>query len=221
LAFRTGSRAKQRIHIFWQRRVRDNDDVTPYWFPAKTQAGAVGEDRIVLPIPPGTHWRDAKPTILPGLPALPPDQGLEKAEPLLLPGGAPVKARPEKPVLTKSQRAAIARSQSAHLGASPLGKKAVIRGGRIRYVDIPGFDPSLDGPDELREPEKVKKPRAPRMKNDPKYVAAARELRDRYLEQFNTPGMQLPPATNGKYDVSRALEAMPTELKPTPLLKAA
>ena len=76
LAFRTGSRSKQRIHIFWQRRVRDERNtgetpvpLTPYWFPAKTEAGAIGEDRIVLPIPPGTHWRDAKPTVLPGLPA--------------------------------------------------------------------------------------------------------------------------------------------------------
>ena len=36
-----------------------------------------------------------------------------------------------------------------------------------------------------------------------KPVAAARELRDRYLEQFNS-GLVLP---NGKYDVSRAIAA--------------
>jgi hypothetical protein len=41
----------------------------------------------------------------------------------------------------------------------------------------------------------------PRVKNDPKHVAAARELRDRYLERFNS-GMMLP---QGKYDASRAL----------------
>jgi len=45
-----------------------------------------------------------------------------------------------------------------------------------------------------------------KQKNDPRYVAAAQELRDRYLEQINS-GAILPPAAQGKYDVSRALEA--------------
>src|SRR5688572_20848371 len=44
LAFRTGSASKQRIHIFWQRRVRGDDETTPYWFPSLTKAGAVRED---------------------------------------------------------------------------------------------------------------------------------------------------------------------------------
>jgi hypothetical protein len=57
---------------------------------------------------------------------------------------------------------------------------------------------------------KEKKPRAPRQKNDPKYIAAARELRDRYLEQINAaPHVLLPPSANGKYDVSRQLEGAP------------
>ena len=43
----------------------------------------------------------------------------------------------------------------------------------------------------------------PKVKNDPKHVAAARELRDRYLEQFNA-GLVLP---NAKYDVGKALPA--------------
>lgn len=202
LAFRTGSRAKQRIHIFWERRIRDNDDVTPYWFPSQTQAGAIGEDRIVLPIPPETHWRDAKPMVLPGLPA---QQCGGQELPQLLPGGAPVRVRPEKPKLTRSQQAALQRSKSSHLGGAPIGKKAVIRGGRVKYVDIPGFDPSTDMPEELMLPAKEKKPRVQRQKNDPKYVKAARELRDRYLEEVNT-GRMLP-AANGKYDVSRQLEA--------------
>jgi hypothetical protein len=213
LAFRTGSRSKQRIHIFWQRRVRDNDDSTPYWFPAQTGAGAVGEDRIVLPIPPGTHWRDAKPMVLPGMPAPQPDL------PLTLPGGQPVRPRPEQPKLTKMQRAAIMRMESKHLGGVPPGKMAVIRGGRIKYVDRPDYVPELDAPEELKALQKPKKPRAPRMKNDQKYLAAARELRDRYLEQVNTE--RLLPGAQGKYDVSRQLEAAPSELKQTPLLKAA
>lgn len=71
LAFRTGGRSKgeggkARLHIFWQRRIRAEDAATPYWFPSQTGGGAIREERLVLPIPPGTHWRDAKPTILPG-----------------------------------------------------------------------------------------------------------------------------------------------------------
>jgi hypothetical protein len=51
-------------------------------------------------------------------------------------------------------------------------------------------------------------------------VEAARELRDRYIEQINA-GLLLPPSANGKYDVSRQLEAALSTLKQTPLLKAA
>lgn len=162
LAFRAGSRSKQRIHIFWQRRIRDNDDSTPYWFPAQTSAGAIGEDRIVLPIPPDTHRRDAKPMVLPGLPA-PPEE-----VPLTLPGGQPVRVRPPRPQLTRRQQAAVARSQSKHLGGTPHCTKAIIRGGRIRYIPTSGFDPKKDGPDELIAPTKEKKAKAPRQKNDPK-----------------------------------------------------
>ena len=53
--------------------------------------------------------------------------------------------------------------------------------------------------------EKQKREKKPAMKNDPKLVAAARELRDRWLEEVNA-GMYLP-AAHGKYDVSRRAEA--------------
>jgi GNAT superfamily N-acetyltransferase len=66
LAFRAGSKAKDRVHIFWQKRIRTGDDRTPWWFPACTGGGALREDRIVLPIPPGTNWWDAMPRITPG-----------------------------------------------------------------------------------------------------------------------------------------------------------
>ena len=211
LAFRTGSRAKQRIHIFWQRRVRDNDDSTPYWFPSQTTGGAVGEDRIVLPIPPGTHWRDAKPLILPGLPALPAVP--QKPElPKTLPGGALVRPRPEQPKQTVAQRMAIVRSTSKHLQGTPKGKSAVLSAGGVKYVDRGDY---VAEP----EPAKPKREPKPRQKNDPKYVAAARELRDRYLEEVNT-GRMLP-AANGKYDVSRQLAAGPSSIKQAPLLDAA
>lgn len=208
LAFRTGSRAKQRIHIFWERRIREDDDATPYWYPSQTQNGAVSEDRLVLPIPPGTHWRDAKPVVLPGLPEI------KKDEPKTLPGGALVKPRPELPKVTKAHVAAVARSKSKHLGGVPAGKAAVITRGGVKYID------RADAPEEV-EVSKPKKPRAPRQKNDPKYVKAARELRDRYLEEVNV-GRLLPGAC-GKYDVSRQLTsaARVSNVEETRLLDAA
>jgi hypothetical protein len=210
LAFRTGSRAKQRVHIFWQRRVRDNDDSTPYWFPAKTDGGGVNEDRIVLPIPPGTHWRDAKPVLLPGLPPPLPEV------PLTLPGGQPVRARPEQPKMTVAQKMQVVRSESKVLKGTPPGKAAIYTSSGVKYVDRADAE-------ELVEaiPAKPKKPRAPRQKNDPKYEAAARELRDRYLEEVNGGAGRMLPAANGKYDVSRQLAAAPTNLNERPLLEAA
>jgi hypothetical protein len=38
---------------------------TPWWFPAKTDAGAMGADQIVLPIPPGKHWSEEMPILMP------------------------------------------------------------------------------------------------------------------------------------------------------------
>lgn len=190
LAFRTGSRGMQRIHIFWQRRVREDDLTTPYWFPSQTKSGAIREDRIVLPIPPGTHWRDAKPVLLPGVTP-------EPERPLTLPGGAPVRPRPEQPKVSTARKMAVVRSQSKHLQGLPPGKAAIITAGGIRYIDRGDHVPEVEPP----KPKRVAKPRA---KNDPKHVAAARELRDRYLEHINTPAGALPDC--GKYDVSRAME---------------
>jgi GNAT superfamily N-acetyltransferase len=65
LAFRAGSRDKGRIHIFWQRRIREGDCETPWWFPSQTSSGSIREDRLVFPIPPGMHWKDEMPRILP------------------------------------------------------------------------------------------------------------------------------------------------------------
>ena len=79
-----------RVHIFWQRRI-DRAEVggrgwevgsdaadharpathhprvapTPYWYPFQTNAGAIREDRLVFPIPPGTHWRDVEAVAVP------------------------------------------------------------------------------------------------------------------------------------------------------------
>jgi hypothetical protein len=125
LAFRTGSKSMQRIHIFWQRRIRDNDDSTPYWYPSQTKNGALRQDRLVLPIPPGTHWRDAKPVVLPSIEVQP-------ELPKTLPGGAPVRPRPETAKQTYARKIAVIRSESKHLKGLPRGKAAVITSGGMR-----------------------------------------------------------------------------------------
>ena len=190
------SKKEPRIHIFWQRRIREGDNETPYWFPSETTGGALKENRLVLPIPPGTHWSDAKPAVLPGI-----DEAMKA---LPLPGaGAEVEKKPR------------ARNEKPKVVKSPSGSKGGL------WFSPP---PPAKGSPEAKAAEKEKKPKAPKMKNDPKLVAAARELRDRYIEQINAPGapgLLLPPSACGKYDVSRQLEASPTELKQMPLLEAA
>jgi hypothetical protein len=191
LAFRTGSRKKQRIHIFWQRRVRADGRTTPYWFPAKTKAGALREDRLVVPIPLESHWRDVKPILLPNAPVAAPVQKALVA-----------RGREGEAVVSVARKMAIVRSQSRHLGGLPPGKAAVITAGGIRYVERGDYVPEP-------EPVKLKRaPRAPSVKNDPKYVAAARELRDRFLEHVND--QRFLPAEVAKYEVGRAQIEMQT-----------
>lgn len=105
------------------------------------------------------------------------------------------------------------RSQSGHLKGVPMGKKAVVTGSGIKYVDRTDFVPELDDPELVREQaEKAEKKRAraserakrPRAKHDAKLLEKARELRDRYLEDVNERGL-LPAAwMDGKYEVGRS-----------------
>jgi hypothetical protein len=79
LAFRAGSDKKRRVHIFWQKRIVEGDVETKWWFPSKTDNGALRADRIVFPIPPGKSWRDEMPVMVPA----------ETEEPKKIAGGAP------------------------------------------------------------------------------------------------------------------------------------
>ncbi len=179
LAFRTGSRgrgkkAEPRIHIFWQKRIREGDCETPYWFPSETSGGAVRENRLILPIPPGTHWSHAKPAVLPGMEKL--------GQPLLEDSGecGPRKRAPQrkkKPVASAAARGGL------WFGAGPEEKANA-------------------------KQEKPKRAKRKAQKNDPKLVAAARELCARYLEEVQA-GRMLP-SGDGKYDVSRQLQAAPS-----------
>jgi hypothetical protein len=190
LAYRAGSETKSRVHIFWQKRIRAGDvgeKATPWWFPSKTSAGSIREDRIVLPIPLGTHWSDAKPLILPAEPE-------------------------ESRQLPAPKRAAAKKSRAAE-------KPLPIRRNGLRF-DIPQQGEPLPE----AKPSKAAKEKAIRVKRpcDPRLLAAARELKDRWLEQVNADPSVLEPA--GKYDVARALperQSSAARITPLPLPAAA
>jgi hypothetical protein len=172
LAYRAGSAGKGRVHIFWQKRIRQGDSETPWWFPSQTSGGSIREDRIVLPIPPGTHWSDAKPIVLPGTRADEPGQ---------LPAPA---SRPRKP----KDKAPVPARRAINL----------MSGLRAQVTPDPVVEKSARKPKE-------KKPKA---KNDPRLVAAARELKDRWLEHVNAGGASI--EASGKYDVRRVLPGSPS-----------
>src|SRR5438105_826962 len=93
-------------------------------------------------------------------------------------------------------------------------KKKTTRGTPV----LPKTDIALGGlrlsvPKPTAPVEKPKREPRPRAKNDPKLVAAARELRDRWMEEINS-GRYLP-AASGKYEMSRVLEERAAPAMPT------
>ncbi len=197
LAFRAGSEKKSRVHIFWQKRIRQGDTTTPWWFPSKTAGGSIREDRIVLPIPPGTHWSDAKPMILPNEPITRTlhNEGTE---------------------ITKKDKAKKRPASCAlNLHAQPI---APIRRNGLMF-DIPKQGEPLPA----IKPAKALKEKSPRPKRvcDARLVSAARELRDRWLEEVNA-GRYLLEAS-GKYEVRRLMAEHASDggTMPVKLLSAA
>ena len=193
LAFRTGSRGKgrgARTHIFWQRRVRAGDEY-PWWYPYQTRNGAIREDRLVFPIPPGVSWEEAKSVILPEdarAPALEDKATKRKA-------AARRPAAPALPPLSPGT-------------AALHGKMALmLGGGRFKYVDRPGPKPVVSAP-ELAVVEKPKREPKKMLKHEEKALAFCRELRDRYLETVNADPRLLESA--GQYEVA-ALPASAAE----------
>lgn len=192
IAFRTGSRRTQRCHIFWQRRVRSGDVSTPFWFPSSTSRGAVNEDRLVIPIPAGVHWSEAKPVLLPSLAG----NGLA-ANGLPLPRQKQLPAA--KPVLSYRERMEKQRASSRHLQGRLPGHVRVQSRTGIVHV------PMLDDPEKVAEVQAKKKPAKPRAKVSAEHKAQSRELRDRFLEELNAQGL----IESGKYDPSRLLGDVP------------
>jgi hypothetical protein len=156
IAYRGGSTKRKRTHIFWQKRIRENDTTTPWWFPSETRGGLIDAARIALPIMPGVKWDDELPVL--ELPEVDATED-EEVEPVVRAPKAVVKKR-----------------------------------------NPGGF---YFGPPEVEKPVKPK----PVKKVNPELARKARELRDKYLEQFNAQASQLAPLlSSGKYDVVRVVE---------------
>ena len=245
LAFRTGSRKSSwkgedgarhkgpRTHIFWQKRIRPRqfdpeaqrwvEDETPWWFPSQTGGGAMREDRIVLPIPPGTHWSDAKPAVLPGVDAVFGEIAAEREQALKLLEGARSEGRgvsEEEKAARKAERKAK-RERAKRERAEAAERAASIAAGGLRFAPAPGSEAdssasesrSDDAKRARKEAEKAAQKKVSK-KNDPKLVAMARELRDRWQEHVAAqPGM-IEDRRQGKYDVSRMIETRTTAPPP-------
>jgi len=155
LAFRAGSRKRSRVHIFWQKRIRGGDTTTSWWLPTQTSGGAMGEDRIVLPIPPGTHWSDAKPLILPKETKMISDETKKKV--------------PVAPKMPKRGH--------VQFGAPPP-LRANVPAPAVQTNQIMEERIAPQNPASFR-PKRVK------AKNDPAMVEKVRELNARWIEQVN------------------------------------
>jgi hypothetical protein len=188
LAFRAGSEKKGRTHIFWQKRIRQGDDATPWWFPSKTSGGAIGEDRIVLPIPPGVGWRDVMPRMLP-------QEGDDR--------------RDAEDAEKKGKHGRAARSTGKAVVSSKPPVRAVVQFGPPGMEPMPMVTKTNEAAsDALAKTAKREKPKRARRKCDPKIVAAARELRDRWLDAVNAGQANVPLAV-GKYEVCRPIGTTP------------
>jgi len=221
LAFRTGSRSrlkgKPRVHIFWQRRVRSGDASTPWWFPSQTSSGAIREDRLVLPIPAGMKWDDEMPVLLPS------GEGKEGREAAGETGAGEATAlatvREARAVKAlPGPGGASGAAAKAGRAAAKAGRAAAKAGGLAPKVSLVGLRfamPAAGAKPAEAKAVGVKAERGEmvlagvpatgvRLKNDPKQVAMARELRDRWLEAINgdAAGVEMP-AEAGKYDVGR------------------
>ena len=220
LAFRTGSatrgsKGSGRTHIFWQKRIRPGDETSDWWFPSTTNGGALRGDRIVLPIPPGVHWSDTMPVILPEA---------AEDEPAALPEPKPRRTSRKKAEPEADDSPKVVGPNFNDLGRLRLERARIEQ--RVRQGELPAsaLTEAMEAERQASAPppspaKKAKKPRPkPAKKADPRHVALARELRDKWLEQANAePGLLLP---RGKYDVSRQLVTRAEPIS-SPLLPAA
>jgi hypothetical protein len=193
MAFRAGSEKKRRTHIFWQKRIRESDTTTPWWFPSETTGGSMAAARLALPIPPGVRWSDEMPIFLP-------DDAAEAKQ---------IESQ------VKTPRPTVARDNK------PAGPKMMLTTAAVGMCFTSIEPPKPEIAEKPKRScaagaASAARKRAPK-KNDAKLVGAARELRDRWLEHVNAGGAEL--VSQSKYDLVRALPG-PVAAKPL-LLPAA
>lgn len=239
IAFRTGSRKKSwtgadgtkrtgpRIHVFWQKPVRAEDAALAregrfmgWWYPSQTGGGAMREDRIVLPIPPGTHWSDAKPAVLPGVDAVFGAIASERSAAVARLSLEGVSEEAKQAAKEEKKRRRAAKQAEA---AAQAAREASVGVGALRFSASVAAEAGRAGGEAKREQKAARKRAEAEVskKNDPKLVAMSRELRDRWLEAVAEGsrggggiGRDGPAGQGavfllegrGKYDVSRRVE---------------
>jgi hypothetical protein len=224
IAFRAGGKLKKdpstglragRVHIFWQRRVHADDVVTPWWYPCATNGGAIREDRLVFPIPPGVRWQDVTAVVTTQSND---EVGLRRAQ----------SSRMLKDETVKKPGASLRRAQSSR-SQNPVSKQKRAGEAPAPRARVQFGPPSMTVPvqeagakeapfDNAQGREKRPREKRAKTKNDPALVAKVRELRDRCLEHVNANPAALVAA--GKYDVSRCA-ALPEPVKAAPKALAA
>jgi hypothetical protein len=190
IAFRAGSEKKKRTHIFWQKRIRAGDATTPWWYPCETRGGAMDAARIALPIPPGVHWSEVQGAILPAESCQLSGESCQVSVVGCQEEAKPRRVRKEKPAPVPTLKRGPFAIQQSRMSFAPPGVR-------------------MDEPKAKAKKTQKAKPRAT---FNPAVVSAARELRDRYLEQ----GTIEQTAERAKYDVAR----IPAPMNPTKLLAA-
>lgn len=148
------------------------------------------------------------------------DGGVMRADRIVLPIPPGKHWSDEMPVVfietAKPQAVIEAGAMSKPLAGSQRAPKSPMSAKDFRKVRPRQFDGPSAGPEPEPVIQKPTREKKPKVKADPKLIAAARELRDRWLEHVNAGEMLLEGA--GKYDVSRAL---PAPAQPALLLPAA
>ena len=192
LAYRAGSAGKGRVHIFWQKRINQGDAETKWWYPSITGSGAIREDRVVLPIPEGQHWSDARPTVLPTVTDPP---AVEVAEKVVKATGKlawPKGVEERDGVLYEDGiRLVTAETLRREQGSGPGGLFMVPAGAKL----------VREMPKQVAVAARKKTVKKAPAKHDPRMASAVRELRDRWLEHVNGSGRLLP--SNERYAVGR------------------
>lgn len=226
LAFRTGGgrgktrkdgKFRGRMHIYWQKRIRPRkwvpqhgdptrgvwvEDDIPYWFPSLTGGGAIGEDRIVLPIPPGTHWSDAKPIVLPNGTRKDNDEDGVKL----------LESEVQRLERERKQRVQAKRAEAKKQAVKRDAKQRGVKRGGLRFgSSVPAAAEAEDqqraeaeADAEIRAAKRAV--RRAKKKFDPAQEAFARELKDRWLEKVRAEPHLIAPAPGcERYNVRRRL----------------